>query len=65
MTTPLHTQVMLTSGEMLTAAEILEGFVRLAQQASAFPMLSRDDLLKACVNLTFEAIEHHSEGDSE
>jgi hypothetical protein len=62
MTTQLHTQVMLASGEMLTAAEIFEGFVRLAQQASPFPMLARDDLVKACVNLTFEAVERFDEG---
>lgn len=64
MTTPSHLQVMLPNGEMLTAAEILDGFLLLAEQTSPFPFLSRDDLIKACVNLAFEAVERTNQEGS-
>lgn len=50
-------QIFLRSGEALTVEEIFEGFVLLAGHEASFPMLSRDDWLKACIALAFEAVD--------
>lgn len=50
-------EIMLRNGELLTEDEILEGFVLLAESESSFPMLSRDDRLKALVALAFRAAD--------
>lgn len=49
--------VMLSSGEILTAQEILEGFMLLAKREAPFPLLGRDDLLKAAIALAFNACD--------
>jgi hypothetical protein len=51
------TQIWLASGEVLTAEEILEGFALLAAHEATFPLLSRDDRLKAALALAFEAVD--------
>jgi hypothetical protein len=56
-------QVWLASGEVLTAAEVLEGFVRLAMADAAFPILSRDDRLKAAIALAFSAVDAFEENE--
>lgn len=55
-------EIILTSGESLTAREVAEGFLRLAQAEAAFPILSRDDLLKACLELLFQIVQLNDEG---
>ena len=52
-----NTQVWLRSGEVLTAEEVLEGFVVLASSQATFPLLSRDDRIKAAIALAFEAVD--------
>jgi hypothetical protein len=49
--------LILPSGESLTAEEILEGFALLAEHEASFPLLSRDDRLKAAIALAFEAVD--------
>jgi hypothetical protein len=56
MTSP-DTQIWLRNGEVLSAAEILEGFALLAAHEATFPLLSRDDRLKAAIALAFEAVD--------
>jgi hypothetical protein len=54
----LDLTLILPSGESITAAEVLEGFALLAKHEATFPLLSRDDKLKAAIALAFEAVDY-------
>ena len=51
------TQVILRSGESLSAAEIFEGLILLSQQQSVFPILSERDKAQAVIHTAFDALE--------
>lgn len=54
---PEDRQVMLASGETVTAGEVFEGLARLAKNDSAFPLMSQSDKTKAVISVAFEALE--------
>jgi hypothetical protein len=47
-------EIILHSGETLTAAELAEGFALLAESQSVWPLLTPADRLKARIALAFE-----------
>lgn len=49
--------VMLANGELLTAGEIFEGFARLAARQASFPLLSREDQIRAAIELLFTSLD--------
>jgi len=51
------TQVILRSGEALSAAEIFEGLLLLSLQQSIFPILSERDKAQAVIHTAFDALE--------
>jgi hypothetical protein len=53
----LETTVILKSGEALSAAEIFEGLVLLAEAEATFPLLDQGDQAKAVIAVAFEALE--------
>lgn len=52
-----ETEVILSSGEALSAAEIFEGLVRLSRVSTPFPLLSERDRTQAVVLTAFDALE--------
>lgn len=54
-------ELVLSTGESVCARDVLEGFVLLAQHEATFPLLSRDDKLKAAISLAFEAVDGEEE----
>lgn len=53
----LDTEVILPSGDAITAEEIFEGLARLAKAESPFPILDASDGAKALISVTFEALD--------
>lgn len=49
--------VMLANGEVLTAGEVFEGFMLLAARDATFPLLSREDKIKAAIAMLFIALD--------
>lgn len=54
---PAETQVILCSGEALSAAEIFEGLLLLALHQSVFPILSERDKAQAVIHTAFDALD--------
>jgi hypothetical protein len=52
-----YTQVILASGEALSAAEVFEGLLHLSRAESAFPLLSERDQTQAAVMVALDALE--------
>lgn len=56
-------EVILSSGEALTAAEIFEGLVRLSRSQSAFPLLTERDNTQALIGTAFDALDWAKENE--
>lgn len=61
---PPDTQVILRSGEAISAAEVFEGLILLSLHQSVFPILSERDRAQAVIHTAFDALEW-AKGDSE
>jgi len=48
---------LLSSGEAITAAEVFEGLIRLAQANTEYPLLSSKDRILAVLATAVEALE--------